>query len=83
MQVADLELIIADIASIKVLEVAELEKRPRRTFGKITHQVPRSLVDCCRISLAKYYLEDDLVLFCLDAVDDAQHMLALEPTLPD
>ena len=29
MQVADLELIIADIASIKVLEVAELEKRPR------------------------------------------------------
>ena len=81
MQVTNLELIVANVAPVEVLQVAQFEQRPRGTLRKTPHQILSPLVNRNRCLLSKHYLENDLVLLFLYAIDDAEHMPTLNCTL--
>ena len=77
MKVANLKLIVPQVAPVEVFEVADLEKCPRGALREQVSQVPVPLVDCLP-RLSQHDFKDDLVALVLEAVDDAERVFVFE-----
>ena len=75
MKLADLELVVAYVASIKVLKMADFKECPHRSKAEQLLQVVSALIKMHPVSFAQYYLEDNLLTLLLDAINDAEHVL--------
>ena len=74
MQIADLELIIANVTTVEVLEATYFEECPFPiSFSQKIKYVPITFV--LSLPLAQHDFENDLITLFLDVVNDTQCML--------
>lgn len=71
MELAELEAIKANEASIKILKAADFEDRPLRVLRQKVVQIVVALIEV--VNIAKHYLHDYQII--MDAVNNRHHML--------